>query len=79
MTTLLVEMPEDIEHAVEEAAMSQHLSPKDFVLRALIEKLSRTLKDPYLEERARRGNRKAFDAFLAQVPDVPPEECDRLN
>jgi hypothetical protein len=32
----------------------------------------------YLRERARRGNRQLFDAVLAKVPDVEPEEFDRL-
>jgi hypothetical protein len=32
----------------------------------------------YLQERAKRGNRKAFDAVLAKVPDVETAEFDRL-
>lgn len=31
-----------------------------------------------LRERARRGNRAAYEAALAQVPDVEPDEQDRL-
>ena len=32
----------------------------------------------YLEERARRGSRQKFEAVLANVPDVEPEEYDKL-
>ena len=32
----------------------------------------------YLDERAARGSREKFDAVLAKVPDVEPEEHDRL-
>jgi hypothetical protein len=32
----------------------------------------------YLELRARRGNRGAFGRAMAKVPDVEPEEVDRI-
>ena len=32
----------------------------------------------YLEARARRGNREAFERAMAKVPDVEPEPVDRL-
>jgi uncharacterized protein (DUF433 family) len=31
-----------------------------------------------LEQRAKRGSRKAFDTVLRKVPDVSPEEQDRF-
>jgi hypothetical protein len=31
-----------------------------------------------LQARARRGRRERYDAALAEVPDVEPEEYDRL-
>jgi hypothetical protein len=31
-----------------------------------------------LDERAARGNRVAIEAAMAKVPDVEPEERDRL-
>jgi len=45
---------------------------------ALMRELAK-LPDPELERRAARGRRADFDAFLAQVPDVPPEDRDRLK
>lgn len=32
----------------------------------------------YLEERARRGSREKFAAVMAKVPDVEPEDDDKL-
>ena len=32
----------------------------------------------YLRDRARRGDRRHFEQVLAKVPDVEPEETDRL-
>ena len=34
--------------------------------------------ETYLEERARRGSGEKFEQALAKVPDVEPEEHDRL-
>ena len=36
------------------------------------------LTQEYLEERAKRGSREKFEKVLSKVPDVPPEEYDRL-
>jgi len=33
---------------------------------------------PYLEKRAKRARGEGFSTVLSQVPDVPPEDYDRL-
>jgi hypothetical protein len=33
----------------------------------------------YLQARAARGSREKFEAVLAKVPDIEPEERDRLD
>jgi predicted RNase H-like HicB family nuclease len=54
------------------------------VLRVLTERLERgeevpePLTEDYLQERARRGSREKYEAALAQVPDVEPDEYDRI-
>ncbi len=35
--------------------------------------------ESYLEERAKRGSKVKFRQALSKVPDVEPEECDRLH
>ncbi len=45
---------------------------------AVAEKVSALMTEDYLEQRAKRGKRKDYEAVLAKVPDVEPEERDRL-
>ena len=45
---------------------------------ALAEKMSALATETYLEERAKRGNRKDFENALASVADVEPEGDDLL-
>jgi len=46
---------------------------------ALAEKVSALMTEDYLAERAKRGSRRKFRRVLAKVPDVEPEERDRLS
>jgi hypothetical protein len=39
--------------------------------------MSALMTEDYLKERARRGSRAKYEAALAQVPDVEPDEYDR--
>ena len=78
MTTLHIAVPEDVERKVAQVARRQHISIEEFMAMALMEKLS-TIPDPDLERRAGRARREDFEAFLDQVPDVPPEDYDKLE
>jgi predicted nucleic acid-binding protein len=78
MTTLQITVRDDVKERVTAVAEKQHISLEDFTTMALMEKLS-TLPDLALEQRAARGNRKDFDAFLDLAPDVPPEDYDKLE
>ena len=49
-----------------------------FIATALAEKLSALMTSEYLEERARRGDRRKFDRALAKVRDVEAAPRDRL-
>lgn len=53
-------------------------TPEQFTLLSLAEKLSSMMTVEYLEERARRAKLERFEQLLAKVPDVEPEESDRL-
>jgi hypothetical protein len=35
--------------------------------------------DTYIRDRAARGSREQFERVLAKVPDVEPEDSDRLS
>jgi hypothetical protein len=48
------------------------------VATAMAEKRSALMTEDYPQERARRGSRAKYEAALAHVPDVEPDECDRI-
>lgn len=49
-----------------------------FITLAVAEKMSALVPVEYLKEHAKRGSRQKFEAVLANVPDVEPEEYDKL-
>ncbi len=79
MTNLQVMIPEDVRVKAEEAAREKHLSLDEFTTLALVQTISASLSDPYLEKRASRGSLQRFKEILAGVPDVPPEDYDKLE
>jgi predicted nucleic acid-binding protein len=49
-----------------------------FIATAVAEKLASLATMEYLEQRAQTGSRDKFNAVLAKVPDVEPQEGDEL-
>lgn len=78
MTALQVQLPERLYQKATEIAASQHLSLDMIVAASLAQWLSRIVPDSYLEERAARATGQGLAAVLADAPDTPPEEYDRL-
>jgi hypothetical protein len=64
---------------VKELAQREGVSMNQIIGTAVAEKLSALMTEDYLEERAARGSRERFEAVLRKVPDVEPEERDRLD
>ena len=62
----------------ESLAKSDGVSLDQFIATALAEKVAVLDADTYLRNRAARGSREKFDRVLAKVPNVEPEENDRL-
>lgn len=79
MSTLSLRLPESLHKKVKELAQQEGVSINQFVTVAVAEKLSALMTEDYLQERARRGSRSRYEAALAQVPDVEPEERDRIE
>ena len=79
MTAVQVMIPEEISEKATEIARQIHISLDELASRALIEKVSGMIKDPYLEARAQRADWKKFRAALDLVPDVPPEDYDKMD
>ncbi len=74
MSTLSIRLPESLHKRVRELAKDEGVSINQFVSTAVAEKLSALMTEDYLNEKAKKGDRKKFEAALSRVPDVEPEE-----
>lgn len=78
MTTITLPIPDALYSMIDEIATRERISFEQFVMLAIAEKAYAAAGKDYLEKRARRGSREKFLAVMAKVPDVEPEEYDRL-
>ncbi|MDX1642450.1 MAG: YlcI/YnfO family protein [Balneolaceae bacterium] len=78
MSTLSVRLPDSLHKKLKELAEQEGVSMNQFITLAVSEKMSALLTVDYLKERAERGSRKAFEEIMSEVPDVEPEEYDKL-
>jgi hypothetical protein len=77
MSTLSLRLPESLHKGVRELANKEGISINQFIATAVAEKMAALMTEDYLAERARRASRAKYEAALAQVPDVEPEDYDR--
>jgi hypothetical protein len=78
MNTISLSLPESLHKRVKELADKDRVSIDQFVISAIAEKIAAFMAEDYLEERAKRGSKQKFEQALAKVPDVEPEEYDKL-
>jgi hypothetical protein len=78
MSTLSLRLPNSLHRQLRELAKREGISINQFISSAVGEKMAALMTAEYLADRARRGSREKFEAALAQVPDVEPEDFDRL-
>lgn len=78
MSTLSVRLPNSLHKKLKELAEQEGISMNQFITLAVSEKMAALLTVDYLKERAERGSRKAFEEIMSEVPDVEPEEYDKL-
>jgi hypothetical protein len=79
MTTLQISIPDEVQMTAAKVANRIHISVNELAARALVEKLTLLVKDPYLEKLAKKGSWKKYYEALAQIPDVPPDDYDKLE
>jgi len=72
MSTMSLRLPESLHEKAREMAEREGISIDQLVATALAEKLAALMTVVYLQERASRGDRKAFEAVLKKVKDRPP-------
>jgi len=78
MSTISLRIPDSLHETVRKLAEQENVSINQFITLALAEKVSALATEDYLGERAKRGSREKFERALAKVPDVEPDERDRL-
>ena len=79
MSTLGLRPPESLHKQLKDISEREGVSIDQFIATAVAEKMSARLTAEYLDERAARGSRAAFDRVLAKVPDLPASEDDRID
>ena len=78
MSTLTVRLPESLHAKIKKLAKAEGMSINQLLVIAAAEKMSALLTEDYLEQEAKLGNRKDFERFMKKVPDIEPEDYDRL-
>ena len=78
MSVLSLRLPKSMYQQLKKLAEKEGVSMNQFVTLALAEKMATMNAKAYLAERAKRGSRDKLLAVLDKVPDVEPEEYDRL-
>ena len=76
MTALTIRLPNSVHQKVKELAQRDDVSINQFIASAVAEKMASVLTLDYLRNEAALGQRSAFDAFLARVPEAPPQPGD---
>ena len=78
MSAISLRLPDSLHNKVREVAQNDGTSINSFIATALAEKLSAFLTKDYLEMRAKRSSEEKFQKALSEVPDILPQEHDRL-
>jgi hypothetical protein len=78
MTTLSLRLPDSVHKSVKDLVSKDGISINQFIATAVAEKVAALMTEEYLAERARRGSKARFEAVLARVPDVAPDEGDEI-
>lgn len=78
MSVLSVRLPESLHKMAKNVAEEDHVSLNQFIATAVAEKVAALTTEKYLETRAVRGSREAFDRALAKAPAVQPDDADRM-
>jgi predicted transcriptional regulator len=78
MSTLSVRFPDSLHKNLKQLAQKEGVSMNQLINLAVSEKMSSLLTVDYLKKRAERGSREDFEDIMSKVPDIPPEDYDKL-
>ena len=78
MSTLSLRIPDSLHKEVKSLVKKEGISINQFISSAVAEKMSALLTEQYLLKRSTRGNKQQFFEAMSNVPDVEPDEMDKL-
>ena len=78
MSTISIQLPHSLQAKATEAAQQDGISLDQFIATAIAEKLSAFMTLDYIQRRAQRSSPQAFEDALSEIPDVEPEDYDKL-
>ena len=78
MSAITIQIPEAVRAALDAAGRREHKSAEQVASESLARAVAAQEQIDFMIERASRGRREDFDAFLAKVPDVAPVPGDEL-
>lgn len=78
MTNLSVQIPDSLYKQIESLSTKENLPIEQLVAIALSAQVSAWMTKDYIEERAKLGSWNKFQQVLDKVPDVEPEDYDKL-
>jgi len=78
MSVLSLRIPDSIHTKVKEISKKEKISINQFIASALSEKLSAFMTEDYIQRRAKKASQKKFMDAMKQVPNVSPDENDKI-
>jgi predicted transcriptional regulator len=78
MSAISLRLPNSLHRKLGDLARREGVSINQLVNSAVAEKMATLMTVEYLQERAKHGSRKTFEALLAKVSNREPEAVDRL-
>jgi hypothetical protein len=78
MTIIQAQIPDDLFQQLQSRAEQENLPIEQVISNALAAQISLWGQQNYLQQRAQQGSWAHFQQVLAQVPNVEPDEGDRL-
>lgn len=79
MSSLSLRLPDSLHRHIKEFSEKEGVSINQFISTAVAEKMSALSTEDYLEARAKKGSKTKLRRLLKKVPDVEPEEHDRIK
>jgi len=75
---LHLDIPDSLYQRLAEAAKKDHASVEQLATLAIAEKLASRYTIETLSERARRANLARFDELIKMIPDIEPDDYDKI-